>query len=134
MRAADCFFDSNVLLYLLSVDESKANRSEALLGEGGHISVQVLNECAAIATRKLSLSLPEVREFLAPIRSLCRVHSLTAETHDLGIELAGRFRVSFYDAMIMSSALLAGCKTLFSEDMQHRQVINESLTILNPYF
>ena len=133
MSGPDRFFDSNILLYLLSADESKANKAESLLEEGGHISVQVLNECASIAVRKVGLSLSEVREFLTPIRALCEVHSVTEETHDMGLDLAARFQLSLYDAMIAASALLAGCRTLLSEDMQHGQVLNTSLMIQNPF-
>ena len=133
MSGPDQFFDSNILLYLLSSDESKANRAESLLEEGGHVSVQVLNECASIATRKVGLSLAEAREFLAPIRALCEVHSVTEEIHDMGLDLAARFQLSLYDAMIAASALLAGCRTLLSEDLQHGQVLQASLTIRNPF-
>ena len=68
------FFDSNVLLYLLSADATRADRAEALLARGGHISVQVLNEFASVATRKLGMTLIEVREVLATVRALCTVY------------------------------------------------------------
>jgi predicted nucleic acid-binding protein len=57
---AEQFFDIDVLLYLLSGDESKADRAEQELSGGGVISVQVLNEFASVATRKLGMSLTEV--------------------------------------------------------------------------
>ena len=57
MSAANAFFfDTNVLLYLLSEDVAKADRAEDLLADGGVISVQVLNEFAAVASRKLGLT------------------------------------------------------------------------------
>jgi predicted nucleic acid-binding protein len=64
MRGTDSFFDTNVLLYLLSGDAAKADRAEAVLAWGGTISVQVLNEFAAVASRKLGLSYAEIREVL----------------------------------------------------------------------
>lgn len=48
----EAFFDTNVLLYLLSADEPKASMSTAVLASGGVISVQVLNEFALVARRK----------------------------------------------------------------------------------
>jgi predicted nucleic acid-binding protein len=57
MSAADCFLDTNVLLYLLSKDAAKADRAEALLATGGIVSVQVLNEFASVATRKLAMTI-----------------------------------------------------------------------------
>ena len=56
------FFDTNVLLYLLSEDIGKADRAEALIGMGGILSVQVLNEFASVASRKLKMSYSEIRD------------------------------------------------------------------------
>ena len=133
MSAPDRFFDTNILLYLLSSDAGRAAKAEALISEGGRISVQVLNEFASIATRKLNMSHAEVREVLAPIRTLCSVEPLTAEIHDLGLQLAERYRLSIYDTTIVASALSSGCRTLFSEDMQAGQIIERKLRITNPF-
>ena len=62
MSAADSFFDTDVLLYLLSTDAAKADRSEALLVSGGVVSVQVLNEFASVATRKLAMAIRPVND------------------------------------------------------------------------
>jgi predicted nucleic acid-binding protein len=133
MRVAEQFFDSNILLYLLSGDDAKADKAEEVISQGGHISVQVLNEFASIATRKLKLTHVEVREILAPVRAICNVNPLTEETHDLGLHLSERYQLSIYDAMIAASALAAGCKTLLSEDMQDGQIIDRKLRIRNPF-
>jgi hypothetical protein len=84
MSEANNFFDTNVLLYLLSKDAAKADRAEVLLATGGVVSVQVLNEFASVATRKLAMTIPEIREILSTIRAVCVVRSLDIETHDLG--------------------------------------------------
>ena len=131
--SADHFFDSNVLIYLFSGDGTKANGAEQLLSQGGVISVQVLNEFASVATRKAGMSSAEVSEALEPIRAICTVYPLTEEIHDLGMQLTERYRLSIYDAMIIGSALAAGCKTLFSEDMQDGQIIERKLCIRNPF-
>lgn len=127
------FFDTNVLLYLLSSDARKADRAETALAAGGILSVQVLNEFAAVATRKSGLSLDEVREILATVRTVCQVVPITEATHDKGIEIAARYRLSIYDAMIIASALIAECKILLSEDMQDGQTIDGCLEIRNPF-
>jgi len=49
------------------------------------------------------------------------------------VEIAERYRFSFYGSIIVASALICGCKTLYSEDMQHKQVIDKQLTIVNPF-
>ena len=81
MSGGEDFFDTNVLLYLLSADTTKADRAEELLAIGGTISVQVLNEFVAVASRKLRMSWIEVREVLAQIRAVCAVEPVTVETH-----------------------------------------------------
>ena len=133
MSGGDDFFDTNVVLYLLSADPAKADRAEELLAIGGTISVQVLNEFAAVASRKLHMSWIEIREVLAQVRAVCAVEPVTIETHERALRLAERYGISIYDALIVSAALLANCKTLHSEDMQDGQVIERQLTIRNPF-
>ena len=127
------FFDSNVLLYLASGDPVKADRAEQLIADGGTISVQVLNEITNIARRKMQMSWPETNGFLATVRGLLPVVPITVETHEAGIALAERYGFAIYDAMIAASAVLSGCDTLWSEDMQHGMVINGEIRILNPF-
>lgn len=133
MTAPKPFFDTNILLYLLSGDAAKADRAESTLLNGGWVSVQVLNEFASVASRKLGMTWPEIKEALAPIRVVCEVVPITVETHDLGLEIAERYGFSIYDSLIVASALLAGCEILFSEDLQDGQRINDQLVISNPF-
>jgi predicted nucleic acid-binding protein len=132
MNARDAFFDTNILLHLLSSEPAKADQAEALIAGGGVISVQVLNEFVSVATRKLAMRLLEIREILSTVRALCSVAPLSVETHDLGLDLAERYGFSIYDSMIIAAALQAKCRTLYSEDMQHGQRIG-GVTIRNPF-
>jgi predicted nucleic acid-binding protein len=127
------FIDTNILLYLLSADHDKADRAELIVQAGGLISVQVLNEMANIALRKLAMSWREINEVLSLIRSLCPTVPLTIETHDRGRLVAERYGLSVYDAMIVAAALLGGCETLYSEDMQNGLLIDQQLRICNPF-
>jgi predicted nucleic acid-binding protein len=131
--SADPFFDSNVLLYLVSDDGAKADRAEALLAEGGMTSVQVLNEMSNVAIRKHGMSWSQVGTLLEPVRALCRIEPLSEATHDLGAHLAMRYQSSVYDAMIVAAALLAGADTLYSEDMHDGLLIEGRLRIRNPF-
>lgn len=133
MPGVKIFFDTNVLLYLLSEDAAKADRVEELLIGGGTISVQVLNEFAAVASRKLALSWREIKDILGPIRAICEIDPISIETHDGAIEIAGRYGFSFYDSAILASALHSGCRVLYSEDFQHGQLIANQLRIRNPF-
>lgn len=133
MSGTGVFFDTNVLLYLLSADTAKADCAEALVAEGGVISVQVLNEIASVASRKLAMPWAEIGDLLNGVRSLCAVQALTVEVHERALALAERHGFAFYDASIVSSALLAGCKILWSEDFQHGLKVDGALTIRNPF-
>ena len=127
------FFDTNVLLYLLSEDNEKADRAEALVRGGGGISVQVLNEAANVMRRKLGISWRETREFLGLMRSLLHVAPVTLETHELGLDFAERYGLSIYDSMIAAAATLNGCARLWSQDMQHGMRIGDGLRVENPF-
>jgi len=130
--SGEAFFDSNGLLYLISSDLQKAEQMKTLLARRGVISVQVLNEFASVASRKYAVDWPTVRAVLAGIREVCSVEPVAVVTHEDAMSLAERYRFSFYDSLIVASALLAGCSTLYSEDMQHGQVVG-GLTIRNPF-
>lgn len=132
MSGAEVFLDTNVLLYVVSGDSAKADRAEELIAGGGVISVQVLNEFVSVALRKFAMSLPEIREVLSAVRAVCSVEPLSEKTHDLALELTGRFQLSFYDGLIVAAAILANCSVLYSEDMQDAQTI-ESVTIRKPF-
>jgi predicted nucleic acid-binding protein len=133
MGAAERFFDTNILLYLLSADEAKADRAEAELSSGGVVSVQVLNEFASVASRKLGMSFEEIREALTAIRAVCKLVPIDEATHDRGLQIAEKYGLSVYDSMIVAAALLAGCKTLLSEDMQDGQTFDGGLRLRNPF-
>jgi predicted nucleic acid-binding protein len=127
------FFDTNILVYLASGDAAKADRAEAAIAGGGSISVQVLNELANVARRKMQMSWDETHAFLNTLRGLLTVHPLTVETHETGLRLAERYGLSIHDSMIAASVLDAGCDTLWSEDMQHGMKLDEGLRIANPF-
>jgi predicted nucleic acid-binding protein len=128
------FFDTNVLVYIVGQEDERTAVAEALVAGGGVLSVQVLNELAAVARRKLGLTWDEVGEALAAIRVLCPSPvALTIETHEAGLRIAAQYQFHIYDALVAAAALEAGCTTLYSEDLQDGQVIDGCLTIRNPF-
>lgn len=131
MSAAN-FFDTNIALYLLSGDATKADRAERLLAKGGTISVQVLNEFVAVARRKYDVPWAAVEDTLAALRHVCRVEPLGIEVHESAVALCKRHRVPIYDACIVAAAMQAGCTTLYSEDFQSNRKFG-SLQVINPF-
>lgn len=132
-RVTADFFDTNVVLYLLSADRVKADRSEALLAHGGVVSVQVLNEFVSVATRKLRLPWSDIREVLAAVRAACTVVPVTLDAHERALDLIEHHGLSVYDALIVAAALDAGCTTLWTEDMQDGRRFDDRLTLRNPF-
>ncbi len=128
------FLDSNLLIYAALQPDPRSRIAKEIVAQGGKISVQVLNEFANVARRKLGRPWPEIVQALADIRAVFPAPlPLTTATHEAALTLAARYGFAFYDALIAASALEAGCATLLSEDMQAGQVIEGRLTIRNPF-
>ncbi len=133
MPAKD-FFDTNVLIYAVGKDDPRASKAEALLAGGGMVSIQSLNEFVAVARRKLGMSWKEVKEMLDIVCVLCPDPvPISLDIHRGAVAIAEMYGYSIYDSLIASAALEAGCKTLYSEDLQDGQIINRQLTIRNPF-
>ena len=126
------FFDSNVILYLLSGDVIKADRAQSLLAAGAVISVQVLNEVTSVCQRKLKMPWAEIDTLLLAVKAACKVVPLTVASHEKAVELAKRYRLSFYDANIVASAIIAGAPALLTEDM-HNGLLIDGLKLQNPF-
>lgn len=135
------FLDTNIFVY--SFDSGKPAKNavardliqNALIGQQtGCISSQVIQEFLNVSTKKFNPPLtPQdglnyLNTVLAP---LCEIFT-SIELYRKTIEIIERWQYSFYDAMILSAAIQTNCTILFSEDLQHEQII-ESLTILNPF-
>ena len=133
MKTNKVFFDTNILLYLLSEDTHKADRAEATIAMGGIMSVQVLNEFSSVASHKLKMTYAEIHDTLSIVRTLCQIQAVTINIHERGLDIAKRYGYSLYDSMVISAALESGCKILYSEDMQHGQKIDAQLMIANPF-
>lgn len=127
------FLDTNILIYAVLDDGAKVETAQLLVASGAVISVQVLNEFAAVARRKFGKTWAEIDEALQVVRSLVlEIVPLVLETHDTAMAISARLDYGVYDAMIIASAASAGCDILYSEDMQDGQVI-EGLRIMNPF-
>jgi predicted nucleic acid-binding protein len=127
------FADTNVIVYAQSDDGTKTATAIKLLEAGPVISAQVVNETVAILTRKYRFSLPDAHQVATSLLVACEVVPVDADTIREAIRLTTRYKLSHWDSLIVSAALLAGCDTLHSEDMQDGLVIEEKLTVVNPF-
>lgn len=126
------FFDSNILIYAYSTD---IRRQQALttIASGGVISAQVLNEFTNVLRKKQKQDWAIIEAAVQSIRfRFPDIVPLTSDTHTAALVLARDHGLAFYDALIVSAAIDAGCDTLYSEDMQHGRSIG-GLSIVNPF-
>ena len=126
------FIDTNVLIYVHGAGAKSETARQVILA-GGVISVQVLNEFAAVLRRKFHLEWDVIGDALADVRTaLGPVLPIDVEIHSHAVSLARAHGFSFYDALIVASALAAGCERLLTEDLQSGQRV-DGLTIVNPF-
>ena len=134
---ADFFADSNILIYAYNDGEPVKQRvAQQLLKQTGRsISTQVLQECCNVLRRRLGFDWPEINRMLAETRTNFAgvIHINTPRTVQDALRIAETYRFSFYDSLIVAAALELGCRTLYSEDLQHGQRIDGTLTVINPF-
>lgn len=127
------FVDTNVLVYAFA-DDPRAATAEAILSRRCDTSVQALNEFANVARRKLLMDWREIEQAIAAISVLCAtIHPLDLDTHRQALSLAERYRFSIFDALIVATALKAGCTCLYSEDMHDGLEVEGRMKIANPF-
>lgn len=127
------FVDTNIAIYAFGKDEAKVEAAEKLLTGKPTISAQVVNEFLNICRVKLGMDLATRHALAKELIAGCRVVSVDTATVKLAMNIAESHSVSHWDALIVAAALLAGCDTLYSEDMQNEQVFEGRLTVVNPF-
>mgnify|MGYP005849357887 CR=1 FL=1 len=138
--SVECFLDTNLFIYQLeAADERKSAIASDLIRDGiasgnACISFQVVQECLNTIRRKaeVPLDVEGTRRYLdAVLRPLWQVMP-TMGLYNRALDLQTRYRHGFYDSMIIAAAIGAGCRRLYTEDLQHGQRI-EQLRIENPF-
>jgi len=130
------FLDTNVLVYLHSEDDdNKRNAAQNLLDEYKCMtSLQTFNELSNVWFRKFNLDSVKIEEHLDNIELVCDdILSINRATINSALALKDRYGFSYYDSLILASALEGSCNVIFTEDMSDGQIINNSLTIKNPF-
>ena len=88
---------------------------------------------AALSLRKLRMPLPDVKEILDTVRAVCDVVPVTVETYDRALAIVARYGFSLYDSLLIAAALIAGSQRLYCEGLQHDQLIDRQLRVVNPF-
>jgi len=134
------FLDTNILVYTFDATAPSKQQiarelvSTALNLQQGIISYQVVQEFLNVATRKFSppLTLADAGIYLDKVLTpLCEIFPCMTY-YSKALELSERWGFSLYDSLIVTASLEAGCETLYTEDLQHGQIIQD-ITIINPF-
>ncbi len=127
------FLDTNILIYAFASNDPRSERAEGLLAAGGLISIQVLNEFVNVSRRKLRREWADIEDALSVLRTILDPPiPLTIDLHEAAISLARDHGFPFYDSLVIAAAIRAGCRVLYSEDMQDGQTV-DGVTVHNPF-
>lgn len=131
----NCFIDTNILVYCYTSDEPIKQQKAIKIANSSDvfISTQVLTELSNTLKRKFKLDWESIKDVINEVSSDFNVNLNRSATIERACEIADKYKYSFYDSLIISAALKCNCKTLYSEDMHNGQIIENSLTIINPF-
>lgn len=127
------FADTNIVVYAVGHHSDQRSKARQILAEGVTVSAQVINEAVNVLTRKQGVSLTIAHEVAENLLELCQVTPVDVQTIRKAIILTRRYQLSHWDSLIVAAALLSGCETLYSQDMQHGQIFDAQLKVVNPF-
>ena len=129
------FIDTNVLIYAYSETEAakKAKVLPLLEDEPVRFSTQVVNEFVWVMSKKFGVAMDSLQQVVKNLFELYPVGVITDATITKAMELSSRLKMPYWDALIVASALENGCNILYTEDLQHGQIIENKLTVINPF-
>ncbi|EIC19809.1 PIN domain-containing protein [Thiorhodovibrio frisius] len=127
------FVDTNVAVYALDADPHRHERAFAIMRQSPVISAQIVNEFLSVLTSKKGVPRERANRYARIMLRRCEVVPLTVQVVERAISIGERYQVSHWDALVVAAALLSGCDTLYSEDLQDGQVFERCLTVRNPF-
>jgi predicted nucleic acid-binding protein len=127
------FADTNVVVYAFANDDAKIAIAEGILKKQPTISVQVLSEFLNVCRVKLGLDITNRHKLATELIAGCNVVSLAAVVVEKAMQIEVQAQISYWDALIVAAALLSGCDTLYTEDLQHGSVFEGQLVVVNPF-
>ncbi|MBK1629686.1 hypothetical protein CKO31_02815 [Thiohalocapsa halophila] len=136
--SAEVFVDTNIWLYALVLnpgEEAKHRRAHELVASLGRctISTQVIAEVSVNLLKKAAMQETALVSVVEDFYRSHHVQQMTLGCHRRASELRTRYRLSYWDSLILAAADEAGCAVCYSEDMQDGLRINQGLQVLNPF-
>jgi len=134
---ANIFIDTNLWVYLYAKDppEKYGQVRQLVIGQFEQIiiSTQILGELYHVLTRKNLTTPAKAQTIVVEMATSFPVLDIDTAKVLQALDISARYQYSYWDSLVIAAALLADCQTLYSEDMQHQQVVNKKLQILNPF-
>jgi predicted nucleic acid-binding protein len=129
------FFDTNVILYSYSsiIDYKSITAQQIINSSQAIISTQVMQEMCNVLIKKFKYDEIAVSKTLFEMNKNFLVKINNVETIINALRIHFKYQLSYYDSLIIASALQNECSVLYSEDLHHNQKIENSLTIINPF-
>jgi len=130
------FLDTNIIIYLYSEDEDeKRDIAYQFVNNTSCVtSIQVMNEASNVWFKKYALDKSEIVKYLDEIESISEeVLLVQRKTINRALDIKEQYGYSFYDCLMLASAIEANCGVILTEDMNDGQVIDGILQILNPF-
>jgi predicted nucleic acid-binding protein len=129
------FIDTNVFVYLNSENDPEKQQAakDAINSYDCVVSTQVANELSNVLLRKYKKPVTEIKATIEAVEAVCYVALTTLATTDKALDLHSMYGYSFYDSLILASAIENECKYVISEDLHAGAVIDEKTTILNVF-
>jgi len=129
------FVDTNILIYHATESGERKLQIISTLKNcrTGYISIQVLNEFINTSTKKKLFSNESIRNLIKVYIKMFSVAILTTQTIERALSIKQKYQYSYYDCLIIATALENSCTVLYSEDMQNGQMIENTLQIVNPF-
>ena len=133
MNGSRVFIDSNIMLALFDGNQKKKAIAASLAKQNHIISTQVVNENVAVCLKKLKFSKAEAFSHGVFLLGCFNIVQIAQSTILYAFMISNKYGYSFWDSLILSTALESNCSTIYSEDMQDGQIIEERLVIINPF-
>jgi predicted nucleic acid-binding protein len=127
------FADTNVVVYAFANDDAKIAVAEGILEKQPTISVQVISEFLNVCRVKLGMDVSTRHKLARELMAGCNVVALEPRLVEKAMEVEVQGQISYWDALIVAAALLSGCDTLYTEDLQHGRTFDAQLTVVNPF-
>jgi predicted nucleic acid-binding protein len=129
--------DTNLWVYLYAKEPiNKCSQVRELVKQKFEliiVSTQILGELFNVLTRKQIIELEEAKQIISDITSTFSIIPIDTPQVLQALEIHSRYNYSYWDSLIIATALLSDCEFIYSEDMQHQQIIENQVTIINPY-